>query len=202
MIQIEQEPAQRKVHPDKRQRVGHNFHKWHRQPIQTPPTSELRCMQLDIDSTTEVSKLNVRTATIRIYGITENGHSVLTHVHGFMPYFYIPCPDHLRHEQDAVKNALEREIAKTLDNDKIEGPFITSVTIVKRSSILGYQHRTHANYFMVSVTLPSTIYACRNCIENGFELDGNLGMFEKSTTFKKRQIPNGRIIPWGSPGGP
>lgn len=29
---------------------------------------------------------------IRLYGVTEEGHSVFTHVHGFVPYFYIPCP--------------------------------------------------------------------------------------------------------------
>lgn len=29
---------------------------------------------------------------IRMYGVTEEGHSVFTHVHGFVPYFYIPCP--------------------------------------------------------------------------------------------------------------
>lgn len=29
---------------------------------------------------------------IRLYGVTEEGHSVFTHVHGFVPYFFIPCP--------------------------------------------------------------------------------------------------------------
>lgn len=29
---------------------------------------------------------------IRLYGVTLEGHSVFTHVHGFVPYFYIHCP--------------------------------------------------------------------------------------------------------------
>lgn len=29
---------------------------------------------------------------IRLYGVTQEGHSVFAHVHGFVPYFYIPCP--------------------------------------------------------------------------------------------------------------
>lgn len=29
---------------------------------------------------------------IRLYGITEEGNSVFAHIHGFVPYFYIPCP--------------------------------------------------------------------------------------------------------------
>lgn len=29
---------------------------------------------------------------IRVYGVTEQGHSVFAHIHGFVPYFYIPAP--------------------------------------------------------------------------------------------------------------
>lgn len=29
---------------------------------------------------------------IRVYGVTEEGHSVFAHIHGFIPYFYIPAP--------------------------------------------------------------------------------------------------------------
>lgn len=29
---------------------------------------------------------------IRLYGVTEEGHSVFAHIHGFVPYFYIPVP--------------------------------------------------------------------------------------------------------------
>jgi hypothetical protein len=30
---------------------------------------------------------------LRIYGATEEGNSVLIYVHGFQPYFYVPCWD-------------------------------------------------------------------------------------------------------------
>ena len=29
---------------------------------------------------------------VRIYGITEQGNSVMAHVHGFAPYFFVPAP--------------------------------------------------------------------------------------------------------------
>ena len=32
------------------------------------------------------------TPHIRLFGLTKEGHSVLTHVHGFMPYLYSECP--------------------------------------------------------------------------------------------------------------
>lgn len=39
---------------------------------------------------------------IRLYGVTEEGHSVFTYVHGFVPYFYIPCPPNFEVRSDAV----------------------------------------------------------------------------------------------------
>lgn len=31
------------------------------------------------------------TPIIRIYGVTMEGHSVMAHVHGFHPYFFVPA---------------------------------------------------------------------------------------------------------------
>jgi DNA polymerase delta subunit 1 len=30
--------------------------------------------------------------TLRLFGVTQNGNSVLAHIHGFQPYFYIAAP--------------------------------------------------------------------------------------------------------------
>lgn len=35
---------------------------------------------------------------IRMYGITENGNSVLAHIHGFAPYFFVPAQDGFKRE--------------------------------------------------------------------------------------------------------
>jgi DNA polymerase delta subunit 1 len=29
---------------------------------------------------------------LRLYGVTEDGHSCLVHVHGYEPYFYVQAP--------------------------------------------------------------------------------------------------------------
>lgn len=37
----------------------------------------------------------MRTGTVpivRMFGVTDGGHSVLCHVHGFLPYFYVEAP--------------------------------------------------------------------------------------------------------------
>ncbi|CAG8620913.1 2616_t:CDS:2, partial [Paraglomus brasilianum] len=44
--------------------------------------------QLEVDDYID----SLRSPTIRLYGLTEGGNSVLCHVTGFLPYFYIPAP--------------------------------------------------------------------------------------------------------------
>lgn len=36
---------------------------------------------------------------LRMYGVTEAGNSVMAHVHGFIPYFYVQVPAHIVPEQ-------------------------------------------------------------------------------------------------------
>lgn len=35
---------------------------------------------------------------IRMFGITEEGHSVCCHIHGFTPYLYVDIPNSFRDE--------------------------------------------------------------------------------------------------------
>ncbi len=39
---------------------------------------------------------------VRMYGVTQQGVSVLAHVHGFAPYFFVPAPQGFR-EEDCSK---------------------------------------------------------------------------------------------------
>jgi len=82
-------------------------------PSTLPPTTETedragggglgRCcavfQQLDIDYSLGEPHATMSTCSegpvpiIHIYGLTKEGHSAVLHVHGVMPYFYIPAPN-------------------------------------------------------------------------------------------------------------
>ena len=47
-------------------------------------------MQIDIDYTLDTAS----EAVLRIYGLTEEGYSVLVNVTGFVPYFWVPATAH------------------------------------------------------------------------------------------------------------
>ena len=55
-----------------------------------------------------VQNLKFRDFTVRLFGVTEEGHTVTCYVNGFRPYFYIMIPD---------------EWSDT-DNDEIEGEIL------------------------------------------------------------------------------
>lgn len=39
-------------------------------------------------------------AVLRMYGITENGNSVMVHIHNFLPYFYVQLNHNIKKFDD------------------------------------------------------------------------------------------------------
>lgn len=62
-------------------------------PVNTDPATGKAPIQMSPEDVVPV---------IRLYGVTEEGNSVFTYVHGFVPYFYIPCPPDFEVRSDAV----------------------------------------------------------------------------------------------------
>ena len=67
-------------------------------PATLTPDKGLRFMQVDIDNYSANPDRNYtnektsQVAVVQMFGITPEGHSVVAHVHGFMPYFYVELP--------------------------------------------------------------------------------------------------------------
>ena len=55
----------------------------------------------------------------RMYGITMEGNSVLCHIHGFVPYFFIPAPSNMKKDDcHAFKDALNRVVLADMRSNK------------------------------------------------------------------------------------
>jgi DNA polymerase delta subunit 1 len=73
--------------------------RWSRPPVPDfdPTKKTLVFQQLDLDFYTDEHLRGMPGATsgpvpiIRMFGITETGHSIVAHIHGFAPYFYVPA---------------------------------------------------------------------------------------------------------------
>ena len=79
--------------------------KWSRPDIPSinPSTDKLVFQQIDLDTYTnsestpnilDKSRPHIRghNTVIRLYGVTDEGYSVMAHLHGYIPYFYASLP--------------------------------------------------------------------------------------------------------------
>lgn len=58
---------------------------------------------------------------VQMYGVTMEGNSVLCHIHGFVPYFFVPAPDKFKDSdcksfQDALNRAVLNDMRSNKDN--------------------------------------------------------------------------------------
>mmetsp|Transcript_25905 Transcript_25905/g.73198 ORF Transcript_25905/g.73198 Transcript_25905/m.73198 type:complete len:1072 (-) Transcript_25905:10-3225(-) len=185
-------PSQAGSPPAKKQRYWPSFQKWARPP--PPPRSQgpFVCMQVDIDYYTEVpdsryapkgTRVDTKVPVLRMYGVTEQGNSVVAHIHGFMPYFYVESVnDQLT--PDMFKAALEEQLQTSGAREKVN-PYVISVDVVRRSSLMGYHGTTeHVPFFRVVVAVPALVASSRRFIEAGFPLAGGKGHFPPSTSYE------------------
>jgi DNA polymerase delta subunit 1 len=61
----------------------------HTAPNLNPSTDALIFQQIEVD---EYMDGITGKPVVRLYGVTEQGNSVLCHVQNFLPYFYTPAP--------------------------------------------------------------------------------------------------------------
>lgn len=113
-------------------------------------------------------------AIIRLYGVTEHGHSVLMHVHGVLPYFYVACSDAFDESRCGdVRQALEAALAQR-DRDSSDGlTRVVGVQVVSdRMSIYGYQFNRPLKLWKVFLSMPSYVPKARTLLESGLTLPG------------------------------
>jgi DNA polymerase delta subunit 1 len=76
-------------------------------------------------------------AMIRIYGVTDEGYSVLCNVHGFTPYFYAQVPQSFEPSQCApFMKALEEQMVRS--ERRQTSRYIQHVELVQKQSIMGF----------------------------------------------------------------
>mmetsp|Transcript_37724 Transcript_37724/g.82885 ORF Transcript_37724/g.82885 Transcript_37724/m.82885 type:complete len:1030 (+) Transcript_37724:59-3148(+) len=177
--------------PAKRQRVESQFLQWARPPVQnsnyTGPKATLTLMQVDIDYYTDnpdnrfVRSMNSKVAVVRMYGITEEGNSVMLHIHGFEPYFYVQCPEDFT-DVEIFGASLENQLQQAGNRDKLERN-VLMVSVESRSSLMGWQGGSHTPFFKVTLALPTLVSTCRSIIERGFTMT-NGKMFGATTSYE------------------
>ncbi|KAK6005069.1 hypothetical protein QM012_007848 [Aureobasidium pullulans] len=98
---------------------------------------------------------------VKLFGVTETGHSVLLHVTDFMHYLYVAAPSSFQQSDcEPFKAYLETHLAQ-------HQPAIYSVQMVLRENLYGFQGNVKSPYLKVTVTDPKYINKLRTSIESG-----------------------------------
>ena len=120
-------------------------------------TDTLTFQQIDAEEGT----LQGGKTTVKLFGVTETGHSVLLHVTDFLHYLYVAAPvSFTKNDCEPFKAYLETHLAK-------HQAAIFSVQLVLRENIFGFQGNQKSPYLKITVTDPKFIPALRNAIETG-----------------------------------
>lgn len=176
------DPAAKRLKADR-------FAQWQRPPVTCLNKSEILLMQVDVDYYTERPDQRfwgdegpTKVPVVRMYGVTEEGNSVLAHIHGFLPYFYVPCADGME-DCTVFGQSLEQQLQESGQLRETMAKCVLSVEVVKRTNVMYYQADGHQSFFKVTVPVPQLVTTSRNCIERGFPLMGG-GVFMASTSFE------------------
>ncbi|KAI7525824.1 DNA polymerase delta catalytic, partial [Hortaea werneckii] len=99
--------------------------------------------------------------TVKLFGVTETGHSVLLHVTDFLHYLYVAAPvSFTRNDCEPFKAFLEKSLGQ-------HQPAIYSVQMVMRENLFGFQGNQKSPYLKITVTDPKFIPRLRTTIEQG-----------------------------------
>ena len=122
---------------------------------------------------------------LRIYGITENGNSILAIVKDFYPYFYIDCPQNFTIENHKEKfiNYLESILSKKFDQN-IKN--VIDIHICKKINIFHFS-KNEAEFIKITLLAPKMVSFLREYFEESRSF-GDLN-FSKQTYESKVNFP-------------
>ena len=88
--------------------------------------------------------------------MTEDGHSVCCHIHGFSPYFYVAVPDQFDSSPcGELKSALNSALLKDLksNKDSTSEP-VLMVELVYKINIYGYRGDKKMPFAKITLAFP------------------------------------------------
>ena len=122
---------------------------------------------------------------IRIYGVTDEGHSIMTFLHGYTPYGYFALPEGYKLDcgkegKNAVLGKIRAKLNDLLrqsktaqrggDKNNNGGDLVQGVQYVDdRKSIMGY-NTAHTKFLKVYVQMPTLIPTLKRVMEGGVTL--------------------------------
>lgn len=119
-----------------------------------------------------------KAAIVRLFGVDNEGHSVLVHIHNLLPYFYVMSwPGFTQQDLNLFASSLNDELKSQARADQTLKRFVMTVQHVKRQSIWGYNFDSNNDYLKITLAIPALIPTARRLCENGISVHGQRRQF-------------------------
>ncbi|KAJ5068595.1 DNA polymerase delta catalytic subunit [Anaeramoeba ignava] len=190
------------------QKIEELVKQWKREPAKpiNPKTDTLTFQQIEIDQyygspmkgmpVPEIGPVPI----LRVYGVTSEGNSVLMHVHGFTPYFYVPAPPGFKQEDcESFKKALENRMMNEVTSKSLQAQiYVRSVDIVYKKSIMGHYPGKDLPFIVLWMCLPRHVPVARKILTDGFAFPNfpfiQYPTFESNLLFVVRFMVDRKIV--------
>ncbi|KAH7905236.1 ribonuclease H-like domain-containing protein [Hygrophoropsis aurantiaca] len=134
---------------------------------------DARFQQIKIEEVDDSS-----TGALRMYGVTEEGHSVLAHVSGFLPYFYIAVPRGFdKVDFDAFAEYL---------NDLVKQRCVSKVEQVSKRTLWGYLGEDWIPFLKITFFGPKHLAQIRDRFKDLFRALQPVATFESNVPYPLR----------------
>ncbi|PAV20072.1 delta DNA polymerase [Pyrrhoderma noxium] len=152
--------------------------RWSRPPLSKFNEKETAIIfqQTDVETSSDINNLS-----LRMFGVTQDGHSVLAHVYGFKPYFYVPAP----------RGFTADDFSALVDdlNSKTEEKCVDYCDIVMKKSLWGYRGDDEVPLTHLSLR----IFEKGQCSFRGL-FDGEVPTFESNVPFSLRFMIDTKVV--------
>ncbi|KAI5452167.1 DNA-directed DNA polymerase delta [Naganishia albida] len=133
-------------------------------------------------------------ATLRLFGVTKRGNSVLTHVHGFRPYFYVAAPvGFISNHLQSLKDKLNSSIATGMS------AAVLHTALVKKKNLWGYRGDDDVVFIKITCPDQKAIPKVKGAFERGqVDWEGfaskEILTFESNIAYTLRFMVDTRIV--------
>eukprot|EP00058_Branchiostoma_floridae_P022753 XP_002608243.1 hypothetical protein BRAFLDRAFT_125058 [Branchiostoma floridae] len=182
--------------------------KWVRPPPPNlnPRTDSISFQQIDLDHYIGAPMDGMPGSSVgpvpivRMFGVTMEGNSVVCHVHGFSPYFYVPAKpefkvEHCAQFRDALNKVVLNDMRSNKDNVK---QAVLAVEMMEKENMYGFHGNQRLPFLRITVALPRLIAPAKRLLEQGFSCPGyglhGYQSFESNVDFEIRFMVDTGVI--------
>ena len=138
---------------------------------------------------------------MRVFGVTAEGNSICCHIHGFLPYLFVPAPAgfdkrHLAEFRRSLNGAL---IADMKNNSLNIVDAVLNTELLMKTNVYGFQGNKKQPFIKIVLAIPKLVAAAKRLMEKGevvFPGAGSITVkaFEANIDFEIRFMADAQIV--------